>query len=179
MVYQNKACRGIFGSVSGWGEMQGTENENEGLYCCGFAAKIGFAEAPAPPKIGFAEAPAPQPSSNKFGTVFGLIGAVAAPRQKRRKSSAMTELVREWPKRSPFPMQSKPKLRLALRSACTFVAAPQRRSKIGFAEAPAPQPSSNKFGTVFGLIGAVAAPRQSSSKLGFALGLHYLCNLSP
>ena len=126
MVYQNKACRGIFGSVSGWGEMQGTENENEGLYCCGFAAKIGFAEAPAP-KIGFAEAPAPQPSSNKFGTVFGLIGAVAAPRQKRRKSSAMTELVREWPKRSPFPMQSKPKLRLALRSACTFVAAPQRR----------------------------------------------------
>ena len=172
MVYQNKACRGIFGSVSGWGEMQGTENET---------------------KIGFAEAPAPQPSSNKFGTVFGLIGAVAAPRQKRRKSSAMTELVREWPKRSPFPMQSKPKLRLALRSACTFVAAPQRRlaspkplrlnrprtTKIGFAEAPAPQPSSNKFGTVFGLIGAVAAPRQSSSKLGFALGLHYLCNLSP
>ena len=103
MVYQNKACRGIFGGVSGWGEMQGTENENA--------------------KIGFAEAPAPQPSSNKFGTVFGLIGAVAAPRQKRRKSSAMTELVREWPKRSPFSMQSKPKLRLALRSACTFVAA--------------------------------------------------------
>ena len=91
--------------------MQGTENENEGLYCCGFAAKIGFAEAPAP-----------QPSSNKFGTVFGLIGAVAAPRQKRRKPSAMTELVREWPKRSPFPMQSKPKLRLALRSACTIFA---------------------------------------------------------
>ena len=89
MVYQNKACRGIFGGVSGWGEMQGTENENEGLYCCGFAAKIGFAETPAP------------------------------------------------------------------------------------------QPSSNKFGTVFGLIGAVAAPRQSSSKLGFALGLHYLCNPSP
>ena len=111
MVYQNKACRGIFGGVSGWGEMQGTENENEGLYCCCSAAKIGFAEAPAP-----------QPSSNKFGTVSGLIGAVAAPRQKRRKPSAMTELVREWPKRSPFSMQSKPKLRLALRSACTIFA---------------------------------------------------------
>ena len=62
MVYQNKACRGIFGGVSEWGEMQGTENENEGMYCCCSAAKIGFAEAPAP-----------QPSSNKFGTVFGLI----------------------------------------------------------------------------------------------------------
>ena len=82
---------------------------------------------------------------------------------------------------------------LGLHYCCCFAA------KIGCTDAPAPQPSSNRFGTVFGLIGAVAAPRQSSNffaepppsrpcaskntchgtrlnrGFGFALGLHYCC----
>ena len=49
---------------------------------------------------------------------------------------------------------------LGLHYCCCFAA------KIGCTDAPAPQPSSNRFGTVFGLIGAVAAPRQSSNFVG-------------
>ena len=51
-------------------------------------------------------------------------------------------------------------------------------SKIGCAEAPAPQPSSNKSGTVFGSNGALDAVRQCQSNkfVAIALTFRYLCH---
>ena len=72
---------------------------------------------------------------------------------------AMAELVRKWPKRSPFSMQSKLKQGLLRRSPS--VSALSKQGK--------------RLDMALGLTGAVAAPRQSSSKLGSALGLRYLC----
>ena len=121
--------------------------------CVRLCARLSLSLKISCSKIGCAEAPTPQLSSNKSGTIFGSNGALGVVRHSKIGNCISICLCA--------------RLSLSLKISC---------SKIGCAEAPTPQLSSNKSGTIFGSNGALGVVRHS--KIGNCISICLCAHLS-